>query len=95
MSARKTTLPKVRDVLNNLSETIKENAAATSAPESPNLFSASGFSTALPPNLSNGLQELDVISVVFNSDPDGVFWEFLNFDSPPSPAQTHGETSRL
>lgn len=95
ISARKSILPKATNVLNNLLTTTKENAAASSAPTSPNLFSASGFSTALPPDLSHGVQEPDVIPVVFNSDPDGVFWEFLDFDPPPSPAQTYGETSGL
>ncbi|KAL8759389.1 MAG: hypothetical protein Q9199_000824 [Rusavskia elegans] len=95
ISARKSILPKVRNVLNNLSETTKENAAASSAPTSPNLFSASGFSPALPPDLSHGVHEPDIIPVVLNSDPDGVFWEFLDFDPPLSPAQTYGETSGL
>lgn len=95
ISARGLILPKVRDVLNNLSETTRENAATSSAPTSPNSVSAPGFSTPLPTNIPNGAQELDVIPVVFNSEPDCVFWEFLDFDPPRSPVRDYGETYGL
>lgn len=95
ISARELILPKVRDVLNNLSEATRETSATSPAPISPNSVSAPGFSTQLPTNVSNGAQELDVIPVVFNSDPDCLFWEFLDFDPPQSPVQDYGETNGL
>ncbi|KAI4221580.1 MAG: hypothetical protein LQ349_007811, partial [Xanthoria aureola] len=59
ISARGLILPKVRDVLNNLSEATRESSATSPAATTPNSVSAPGFSTPLPTNGSNGPQELD------------------------------------